>query len=915
MSEDKRWIVGIDLGTSNCAVAYASSQSRSISDFLLPQIAGPGQVKDFLLLPSFLYFPVPGEFPPGSCSVPWENGEERIVGRFARERSSKVSGRSIFSAKSWLSHAVVDRQARILPWGGAPDCPKLSPVEATAAYLRYISGAWNSVFPDHRFEDQEIVITIPASFDESARELTVAAAKKAGYPVFHLIEEPQAAVYHFIHQNKARFETLLGGVRTLLVADVGGGTSDFTLLNINKHGDNFTMERTAVGDHLILGGDNMDAALAHFVESKDGKSSLNTRQLQQLLQACREAKENFFKEDECDEVKINVVGEGSKLLGNVKRFVLQRKELLSLLLDGFFPECRVEDPEQKPNRPAFQELGLPFASDPAITRNLLAFLKKHSPAGSLLKPDAILLNGGVFNAEIFQERLQKVVSHWFGSGLIPLLPNESFDLAVARGAVYSVLAARGEGQKISGGSPRSFYIGIAQQGGLPNKALCIIPKGLEEETTVSVKDNRFRLTLRKPVQFELYQSTGEEKTKAGEIIPLKPDLELLPPLHTLLESNQAHHTHAEIHIEARLTELGTLEVWCVDGEANQRWLLEFRLRDMEGVGSPLDVSQKAQPPERYATAAGFIRDAFQTAPKEKYAQQVQDVKQLWTKLERALGVRAEWNSPLLRLLWDELWKHQSRRRKSEAHEKVFFQLAGYLLRPGFGFSMDDWRVDELAKLYPAGLQFHKERPIWAEYWIAWRRVSGGLKPETQQCIFEETKIYISSEYAGTKIPQIKGVKPQAPDEMLRMAASFEHLTIESKLQLGDILFRALAKEERSGGPVYWALGRVGSRVPFYGSAHLVAPGEMAQQWIDKLLQHTLSAGNGGLFALTQIARKSGDRLRDVDESTRDRVVSRLEQSGVPQSWPEMVRSVVELEKGDVARAMGESLPMGLQLIS
>ncbi|MCA2979618.1 MAG: Hsp70 family protein, partial [Myxococcaceae bacterium] len=468
------FIIGIDLGTSNCAVAFTDARagaSAPIVDFPVPQLARPGELVSRALYPSVVYLPAEGEFPVGSTAMPWGGGA-RVTGAFARWQAGRVPQRAVVSAKSWLIHPGVDRQAAILPWGAPGDVPRLSPVAAQAELLAHLAAAWNGAHPGAPLAEQEVVLTIPASFDEAARALTLQAARDAGFPLnrLTLLEEPQAAFYDFTARHRDALAAALAGVRLVLVVDVGGGTTDFSLVQVAMLPEGPALQRLAVGDHLLLGGDNMDAALARRLEARlaEGGKALPAALWAQAVQQARAAKEALLAAGGPDQHPVSLVAGGSRLVGNTLSATLTRAEVLEAVVQGFFP---VVDPAASPTsapRGGVVELGLPYTKDPAITRHLVAFLRAHAAAGlralgqppdaGLPRPDAILLNGGVFNAPALADALVDAVSALFpGRPRVPTLPHDSLDLAVARGAAYSGLARRALGKKIGGGAPRAFY--------------------------------------------------------------------------------------------------------------------------------------------------------------------------------------------------------------------------------------------------------------------------------------------------------------------------------------------------------------------------------------------------------------------------------------------------------------------------
>ncbi len=607
-----RYVVGIDLGTTNSALAYADTNASEgdepapILSLPVPQVGAPNDVVERPLLPSFLYLVSAKEFPSGALELPWKAPPERAVGVFAREHGAKVPGRLVSSAKSWLSHPGVDRRAPILPWAAADDVPRISPVGASAAYLEHLRDAWNARIAGKsaadRLENQEVLLTVPASFDPAARELTMEAAAGAGLKHVTLIEEPQAAFYSWlaVHQQKWRKLVKVGDI--ILVCDVGGGTTDFTLIVVNDEGGDLVLSRLAVGEHILLGGDNMDLALAHAVAATlpQGLSGLDAGQRIALAHACRAAKETLLGETRKNTAPVTVLGRGSRVIGGSVKTELTRDTLRSVLLDGFLPHARPQDRPERGRRAGLTEIGLPYAADPAITRHLARFLGQQAgslhTSDSILLPSAVLFNGGVFKAAELRRRVLEVLSDWAGRPM-PELESSDLDLAVARGAAYYGLVRRGQGIRIKGGVARSYYIGLEMAAPAvpgvapPLKALCVVPMGMEEGTEADVPGPELGLVVGEPAQFQFLGSTTRRDDSVGTILERwnSDELQELDSLETALEAETARSGEpVPVRLHARVTEVGTLELSCRSTRDQGSWKLEFNLResgDDERLGS------------------------------------------------------------------------------------------------------------------------------------------------------------------------------------------------------------------------------------------------------------------------------------------------------------------------------------------
>jgi molecular chaperone DnaK (HSP70) len=599
--EPSRYIVGVDLGTTNCAVAYVDTFDQQddrpkIRLFPIPQIVAPGRVEERQLLPSFSYQEVAGEFPEGSLDLPWQEGTGFAVGAFARERGAEVPDRVIASSKSWLSHSGVDRTAPLLPWGAPEEVPHISPIDASARLLNHIRHAWNHVIacgdPKFFLESQEIFLTVPASFDAAARDLTVRAAETAGIPWVTLLEEPQGAFYAWIENTQKRWQQEVNVGDVILVCDIGGGTTDFSLILVSEKEGNLDLERIAVGDHILLGGDNMDLTLAYAIRKRlaDGGTKLDNWQMRGLLHAARRAKEEIFENSDCQSSPVTVLGKGRRVIGGTISAELTRQEIEGVILNGFFPACSDTDRPQAAYQAGLKEFGLPYASDPAVTRQLAWFLQRHRNdshvEGAPMKPTAVLFNGGVMKAKPLQQRILEILESWDeGRNPLKVLSSRSLDLAVAYGSVYYGLARRGRGIRIRSGTERSYYIGVETAmpavPGMPTpvKALCVVPFGMEEGTEADLEEQQFGLVVGKPVSFRFFGSTNRHDDRIGEVIEdwEEAGIEEFVPLETLLSAEEGQEgLPVMVRLHVKVTEIGTLELWFVAD--TRRWKLEFNVR-------------------------------------------------------------------------------------------------------------------------------------------------------------------------------------------------------------------------------------------------------------------------------------------------------------------------------------------------
>lgn len=598
----QKFVIGIDLGTTNSALAYAHPPAdprelAPVSLLGIPQLVNPGEVRDEQLLPSFLYIAGASDFPAGSLDLPWPSDPAFVAGELAKKRGSENARRLVSSAKSWLSHAGVDRTAAILPPNAPEGVTKVSPVDASRRYLEHLRAAWNAKMPEAPFDEQDVLVTVPASFDAVARELTQKAAEQAGYKNVVLLEEPQAAFYAWIERHTDwRDRVHVGDL--ILVVDVGGGTTDFTLIAVTESGGGLQLERVAVGEHILLGGDNIDLALARHLEQQLAAkgTKLDALQLHALWQQCRIAKERLLSDDsEKTEQPVTILGKGTGLVGGTIKTKLLTEDIHRILLDGFLPVVTSQDLPQR-RRMGLAELGLPYAADAAITRHLARFLRQQAAGaehGSVRRggsglacPTHVLFNGGVLRAPVVRDRIIDVLNNWLrDEGMQPVQPLHGEDLmhAVARGAAYYGMARTGRGVRIRGGIPRTYYVGIESSMPavpgmpVPLKALTVAPFGMEEGTDVRMDGREFGLAVGEPAEFRFFNSAARKNDEPGSMIDdVGDDLQELSPVEVNLTGNAGDLV--PVTLETMVTETGVLQLWCVARDG-RRWKLEFNVRE------------------------------------------------------------------------------------------------------------------------------------------------------------------------------------------------------------------------------------------------------------------------------------------------------------------------------------------------
>ncbi|HCK0617451.1 molecular chaperone DnaK [Vibrio parahaemolyticus] len=929
-----RFLVGIDLGTTNTVVAYCeitdNLEQSEVSLFDIDQLIGPGEVVRKPLLPSFRYHPAVGQISPSDLTLPWDNEpvagdiNNVIVGEWARELGAKVEGRQVSSAKSWLSHQAVNRNSDILPWAGAQDVDKVSPVIASASYLNHIRQAWNYRHPSNKLEDQDVVVTVPASFDETARKLTLEAAELAGLKKIVLLEEPQAVCYDWYARHQQTAANELKDLPLILVCDVGGGTTDLSLIEAKFTHDDLALDRIGVGEHLMLGGDNLDLALAHLAESRFSQNKkLTAASLTKLIQQTRKAKENLLSTSAPDEVKITMLGSGSKLLGGTKSIALSKQEVHQIALDGFFPLSDFSEVPDK-RRSAVVEFGLPYVADPAVSKHVAEFLTQHQQVSRAALgieddkqnaiPVGLLLNGGVFNSDLVTERVTTLLSDWRGAP-VTVLDNPHPDWSVALGAVAFGKARRGAQLKIGGGAARSYFLHLQEKNKM-GKALCLLAKGTEEGHEIRLSGRRFSLTLGEPVRFNLLTSTHDTLTnntaiQNGVMVDVDPDLFApLPPYITTLEGEGAElqanqKERVEVQLACQLTEVGTLKMECVSAEDDsKRWELEFEVRNKQ-----TDDSEQVKLHPKLNECKELIARLYSG---NKKSAEGNEIKTLAKDLEKKLGKRDEWDFTTLRQLFDTFAQGRKRRRRSEQHEKNWLRLAGFALRPGFGDPTDSWRIEQVWGLYQQNIQF-KNHQGWTDWWVFWRRIAGGLSQEQQETILADIAKYLHP--GAMKNPQsAKAAQEMGYESMVRLSASLEHLEVEDKVLLATWFLSKAINQNQFEQAHWWAMGRLASRTPLYGSQHNVIPREQAEQWLPKLLEQNWLKEPMIAFAAVMICRKTGDRLFDISDDYREQILTKLKQSKVPESWVSLVEEVKELSESESKRVFGDALPSGLTLV-
>jgi molecular chaperone DnaK (HSP70) len=908
-----RFSIGIDLGTTNSVLAYVPLTGDASPEALaIPQWETLSTRIETPTLPSFLFLPEDAADP-----------NKWVVGRLARRRSSETPGRVVRSAKSWLCHHAADRSAPILPWGSEDLAPaqKISPVQAASYILNYLRSAWDSRFAQSgcAFGDQEITITVPASFDAAAQRLTLNAAEGARYPAgVRLLEEPQAAFYCWLERHGSVDELWASSdePKHVLIIDIGGGTSDFSLFELRPGapGDLPRITRVAVSEHILLGGDNIDLALAVRIEPRlaGDRGEISGPQWEQLVASCRDLKERALAGATATSEQLTVVlpGRGSGLMAGTRTATMARDEAERLVLDGFFPAC---DANARPYRAqtGLRDWGLPYAADSAMSHHLADFLRERP------RVDAVLFNGGSLHSPVLRQRLLEQIAAW--SGKLPLeLENSEPELAVALGAARFGKLLHGQSGRIAAGAAHAVFLQVQTARGAADQTaspalVCVLPRNAPAEELYEIDLPGLEVRTDQLVSFQACSSTRHGRCQAGDVLPFDSDeFRKLPPLQTIIRTargaDAGQDRSVPVRLLAKTNALGLLQISCAsrDPKTPQSWPLEFNLRPHEQGGATTSVMPASAPiepnaaPQARRAARDHVTSVFSRPAKGSRL----TANAILKGLERILGLpRHEWNAALVRNLWPALHERTEGRRLSVEHEEAWLTLAGFLLRPGFGFGRDELRMDELWKLRDAGLCFPSKRSKVQEY-ILWRRVAGGLTAERQETLLARELVSLR---AGRASP-----------ELVRLAGSLERLSREIKIDLIQ-MFISLAQErmetKQHCAPYLTALGLLLNRVPLYGGpGSVVVPDFVARAYsafhrFDWSEPELLEMHNLFLRA----ARVVDDRNLDVPKSLRTQIARKLEDAGVAPLRTATLRAFTPIGRTDSASLYGEALPPGLLL--
>lgn len=904
MAAKKQFVVGIDLGTTNIVVSYCSltENDSTLNIFPIPQLTSPGQIEALPMLPALRYhFDV--EVDESTARLPWgidpinQQLPKAIIGKYAQDLGNKAPTRLVSSAKSWLGYRGESNAEINLPDQAGDEVNTCTPLEASAGFLAYIAAAWDHAFPTAKLHEQMVIITVPASFDDIARALTIESIRRAGIQHFNLLEEPQAACYYWVAEHDV---AQLKNHQHLMVCDVGGGTTDFTLIKIGKLSENAAapeMERIAVGDHLMLGGDNMDLTLAAKVLQKMALPP-NQRTMSQLLGQCQKAKEILLGENAPEEYRILLQTGGSSLFAGTKEARLTQKEVQQTLLDGFFPLVSVGT-KPKARKRSLTDLTLPYPADAAISRHISSFLYQEQQALATEEatdeaattpvslPDVWLLNGGPFLSHQIQARLKQLISQWSSepAAEISWLTNPEPQTAVAKGATIFGRALAQNQQLIKSAVIRHYFLKVAAKDG--DKAVCVLPKHTDLNAPQNLAQ-QFTLVKGKQVQFDVAYSLEERKMASGDTLAWDEKLHLLPALTTTIEGNG----EVSVTLESQLDELGVLSVILQEEGNQQRHELHFNLRKEDATPEHCITPELRK---AVAIVESWFGSASKTAPKEP----------LKKSLEKVLGKRETWSGGDARHLFDHLLQLANRRRRSEVHERSWFNLAGYCLRPGIGFAGDKARIAAVWQLYGQGIQYVQSAEIWAQWWAFWRRAAAGLSQEQQLVLYTDSNHVLpaNKRKKGGKVKVTAAVP-----EKLRLIGSLERLPVKIKQDILNTVSNQLA-DKKVNKDMAWCAARLVNRNMIYGDGSLVLPETTIIPVLEQALSYDWKQNTNLALMAVSGAKKTELDASDGLSAIRETVSVRL--TNQQQNLKMM------LTEGNVSQQdkqlWGDVLPGGLSL--
>ena len=901
-----RYVIGIDLGTTQCALSYCDLKDKNLKIKNLPitQLVNDSMIDDLPTLPSNIYLVEENRV---LKRPEWMERPGKIIGNYAKELGSQVPGRYVHSSKSWLCHPRAERHSPILPWQSEITDKKISPVDAACEYLTYLKNLWDAKIgiesEDSLFEKQKVIVTVPASFDPSARNLTLEAIEKAGIKNYSLIEEPQAAFYDYLQRNPTTMVSELKGVDTVLVIDVGGGTTDFSLIGVNwvKDGNHAEFTRLAVGPHLLIGGDNLDLALARNAESffnNKGKR-LNSKQWLSLLAQSRTQKEKILSDESIGKIDFSITGSGSGVLSGSARVQIEAKKLKQILIDGFFPLVDSNEYPDESEALGLSEAGLPFTKDAAVTKHLAAFLKDNE-----VMPDAVLFNGGTMKADCLRQRLCEVIGLWRGEEP-KVLENPHPILAVAAGAAYYGVVGMGLGQKIHSGNPVSIYLGIGNSSSstvdryVPEQLICILPKSSETETDYDLKGKTLGIDLSHDAAFYLFYTPLPPKAEEfGRTIRFNSKRYLpLPPCKLKAQTAKGER---QVNIRIKLRETGYLQIFCEELKGSFSQELRFDLGESD------KKSDNSVPAKRKVPLTSAQLKDISSILDNAFAGNL-EFNSIFKEIEKVIGSeRNSWDAEMLRQLFDVFIEREAEFRQSQASMTIWCRLLGYTLRPGYGVKGDSERVDRMWKMVFDSFDYENVE-FWAEWWGMWKRIAPGLSPERQ---LELEKLVISILFP----PKKREKKPRKivqheRNQLWRLLGHLERLSVEEKTKLGNLILDT----PMSFGVDFVSLStlaRLGARELAYAQDSLMVPPSVANEWAAKLLRKAIPGSSYLDTALREIGRKTGDRMVQIEDQLRSEILDVFKKKLKKKNFIKPLLKAAKLEEKELQEITGEVLPSG-----
>lgn len=905
---DSRFIIGIDLGTTQCALSYVDLEDKSLKvrNLDVTQLVSGGQIEDQPTLPSVIYLCEESR----ELNRPeWMGSESMIIGAFARELGFEIPGRFVHSSKSWLCHPRAERQAPILPWQSEIGEQKISPVDAAAEYLRYLSRLWDANIgkkdESFVFSRQKIIVTVPASFDPSARNLTLEAIDRAGIKAVSLIEEPQAAFYDYLQRNPKTMVSELKGVDTVLVIDIGGGTTDFSLIRIDwaRERDYPEFSRLAVGPHLLIGGDNLDLALARKVEAefKHRGRKLAGKQWLSLLSQSHIAKEQVLSGDISGAVHFNLAGSGSKVLAGAAKIALDSEEIKQILVDGFFPLVEASARPDEDNGLGLSEAGLPFTRDAAVTRHLATFLREND-----VNPDAILFNGGTMKADCLRQRLFDVLSLWRGRDPV-ILENPHPTLAVAAGAAYYGLVTLGLGQRIQSGNPVSIYLGIGTAKSsnasrhVPEQLLCILPKGSEPEKDYHMADKTFGIDMSRDSAFYLFYTPSPPKAEEpGRLIKFNAKRYLpLPPCTLKARTGKGEK---QVEIRVKLRETGYLQIFCEEIAGSFSQELRFDLGESEKNSK---VAAEAPAKRRVPLTSSQLKKIEQLL-NQTFAGKI-EFNCVFKELEEIIGSpRTNWDAEMLRQLFDVFIVREKDFRASQNTLVLWFRLLGFCLRPGFGVQGDVARVDAIWKMIDDEFSYTSTE-FWADWWVMWKRIVPGLSLERQEALKARLEPVLFQTKRRDK--KEREVSQHERNQLWRLLGHLERISVSEKERIGWWIAKA-PPSYGNDSVALAALARMGARELAYAPDTAMVSQAVANAWAEYLLKKAIPGNSYLDTALREIGRKTGDRLVQIDDLLRKNILDVFKKKLRKKAFIQPLLKAARLDDKELAEFTGETLPSG-----